>query len=522
MGRFLDRFRDAGRAFFGSGAGRRSDAPADASQNPLKDADRAVRATALGHGPQYPISDHRNELGHNTGWTFPAVRAIGCQWAQAAWTAYDSRQGKTASKSGRFADIVRKDFASDAPAEHRTPLQNHPALKLLDRPNPIKSGAEFRYQIAQQLALTGGYVVWEVRNQLGLPYELWVLPRGWLTFQVPSQRFPMGSWRVYPSRLMSGGWTGGASVYTHGFEIDVRETIIGGWPDALVPGEFTSPMAACDKIIDIAEMADLATWNALTRAPRPGMILSVQQPGIMTPDQIAQIKEEIELDKGGSDNVGKVLVFQNVEKQDLGTPLSELDAVNVRNQALEQTLLVHGVPTLAIGKLDGATYSGNAAALNGWTELGIQPGMSLFASTLQHRWQSIWPGLELELNAKRYDDPTMDLQRVDKVLAAFDKGCATGNEVRAALKLPPHPELDELQKPQEQSQAVGPDGQPIPSGVPDPTGQGQHPQDSDPLDIGIDDLGDDETTGIGDASKAGMPTESRSRFTFSRNGTGVH
>jgi phage portal protein BeeE len=508
---FFRRLRDAGRVFFGPQPGRDRQPPADDPAAAIRNASPATRAVALGHAPQYPLTDHANELRHNTGWTYPAVRAIGRQYAQASVTVYDaSRVGRKGSRLG----YITKEHAADAPAEERTPVQDHPIARLMKRPNKLKSGHEWRYQIAQQVALTGGCVIWELRNELGQPLELYVLPRGWLTYQTPSERFPLGTWRVYPSRVAAGAWTTGlAGAYATGFHVDVRETIFFGWPDALVPGEFTSPMAACDRIIDIAEQADEATWAALVNAPRPGMILSVDQVGALSPQQLEAIKSEIELHKSGSANAGKTLVLQNVRKEDLGTPISELQAVDVRNQALEQTLLVHGVPTLVIGKLDGATYSGNAAAVNAWVELGIAPDLALLGGVLTHRWQSLYGrDFSIEFNPKRYDDPTLDLTKTDKLLAAFDKGVVTGNEVRASLKLPPRPDLDELKAPE-----------PAPGGMPgDPNGApaGAAPDSAaDPFDLGMDDLSDDDTTGTADASKAGMP-RATPRFSLpSRNGS---
>lgn len=514
---FLDRFRAGIHA---------ATAPRATGPDPtggLADATPTVRTLALGHGPQYQTSNHADELGHNTGWSAKAVQAIGYQWSQADVRVFDTsaeRTGKSLSPFGRF---VTKGATLGTTGERRTPLPNHPAARLLKRPNPMKSGAEWMYQVAQQFTLTGGYVIWEVKNQLGQPMELWVLPRGWLQYQVPTERFPMGTWRVYPTRMAGGSWSGGvAGLFSSGFFLDVRETIIGGTPNPLVPGEYTGMMEAGSRIIDIAEQADEATWNALVEAPRPGMILSVNAPGTLTPTQLDSIGDEVRKSKGGSSNVGKVLVLQHVTREDLGTPLSELSSVEVREQARKFTMMLHGVPELAMGGAEGNTYSGNAAISAAWAEYGLQPPVSMFAAVLTHRFQKYWGNdFEIEIEVRRSDDPTLDLQRTDKLLAMYKEGIATGNEVRATMKLPPKPELDELKEPEPA---------PVPGQMPGQPGAPGGADDSDDLDLTVDDLGDDEPgetdTGTADPNRAGMPRDPASKprwaASFSRNGSAAH
>jgi hypothetical protein len=288
-----------------------------------------------------------------------------------------------------------------------------------------------------------------------------------------------------------------ASRYAGGFYLDVRDTVVGGWPDPLMPGEFRSPLNACGQIIDITEKADQATWNLLVRAPRPSMILSADP--MMTTDQIDQLNAHVEANKAGVHNAGLWMILQGVKPENTNPPLSDIDAVNVREQGKSFVHSVFGVPSILTGNLDGATYSGNAAAVNSFAENSVQPGLTLFGGDLTHRFQRYYgEGVCVELSAKRTDDPTIDAQKRDQMLAAYDKGVVTGNEVRAEFKLPPKEELAGLKAPEAPPGMVGPDGQPIagaavgglaggdPTTDPDP--------DSDPFDLSPD-LPDDDSTG---------------------------
>lgn len=401
-----------------------------------RDSTPMQRAIATGHTTGYAISNKFNELSHNTSWNWVATHAVGKQWAQAEYRVYD-----------RSAQTVTKGHAQDAPDEQRKPVQDHPAMKLLKRPNPIMSHDAWMYQVANQLRLTGGWVIWEVRDkESGKPCELWVLPRAWLTMLPATEQFPMGIWRVINPRGLTGYW--GNNRLAGGFWLDVRETIVGGWPHALYPGEPYSPLEACSQIIDIGEKADTATWASLVNSVRPGMILSVDPKVTLGPDQITAIEQKLRELKAGENNAGLTLVLQGVTKDSLGTPMADLDSTNVRKQSQEFMMGVQGVPGLIAGiRADVGTYSGDAATINTFVELGIQPDLDLFAASLTHRWQRYWgDDFEVELSAKRMDDPILKQKVTDQLFQGIDKGAVSVNEWRASLDLPPIPGGDEYEK----------------------------------------------------------------------------
>ena len=156
-----------------------------------------------------------------------------------------------------------------------------------------------------------------------------------------------------------------------------------------------------------------------------------------------------------------------------------------------------------------------AAGINGWVELNIQPNCDKKADAFTHRWENLYPNEpEVCIDAKRIDDPTLQIQRATEIKDAVKSGGATWNEWRTAMMLPRRPDCDELIQPQ--AQAVGPDGMPIPGGVPDPTGMGQQPDGGFDLDLNPD-LPTETSTGFKrpDLSRAGGRP-------FSVNGTGGH
>lgn len=56
-------------------------------------------------------------------------------------------------------------------------IQSHAVLDLLERPNPMDTGAAFLYETAVYLALTGEFFWWVVRNGLRRPVQIFALAR---------------------------------------------------------------------------------------------------------------------------------------------------------------------------------------------------------------------------------------------------------------------------------------------------------------------------------------------------------
>ncbi len=358
---------------------------------------------------------------------------------------------------------------------------------------------EFLYIICSHLRLMGEFAIWEVRDAKNEPVHYWPIPRPWMQWLNPTAQYPLGTYLIRNARGTQGMWSG--SPLAGGFEVDARDMIMGRWPHSMFPGEGLSTPAACGRIVDIMEQTDLAVWSSLLNAYHNGMILMLDPKGGagLDEDQIDRMVKRFRDRKAGADRAGSVGVLQGVSSIERPSiPLSELNAVEVRQQNAKFVLGMQGVPGVATGMRDEiGSYSGDAATMQTFAENEVQPDLDLFASVLSRRaklcgyWGGNW---KLEGHAKRTDDPTLDLQKADKVLAGVDKGAATKNEWRAILKLPPLPGGDELVAPQPQVPGVVNNfhGGAAPGQPP------ADPNDPNADDSGIDldlDLPDEETTG---------------------------
>lgn len=466
---------------------------------PARDSTPAQRAASTGALPAWPIANPWAELGHMTSWSFPAIDAIASQWENSSVVMYARKQ-----------KMVTKAHAQDAPAPQRTPIHEHPVLDLLERPNPVFWRELFFYQLATHYCLTGGFVIWEVRNDEGKPCELWALPRAWLTFQSPTNECPLGMWRVMNPRGL--GSYGRLNPLAGGFFLDVRDTIVCNRPHPLYPGEPLGTMTAMAKVMDISEQTDTAVWTSWIEAPRPGMILLLDGQQMVTTEQIKQIQESVSDYKGGANNTGKVMVLQGLKVDRMGTSVNDLNSVEVRKQNQEFVNAAHSVPPIATGiRTETGSYAADAATINTWIELHIQTLLNRLAGCFNHRFERYWPDEKIEISAKRADDPQLSLTKADSLKDAVKSGGATWNEWRATQNLKPLPGLDEIKQPTPQPGAVGPDGLPLPGA--DGGGNPNDPN-ADPSTLDLD-LPDDETTGFKrpELSRAGGRS-------FSLNGSG--
>jgi phage portal protein BeeE len=444
----------------------------------------AQRAIAAGHVVGHPVTPKYEELNHGTDFNFIAIHAVAKQFAQSTITVKQKQQ-----------TITKGIESQDSPEEQSTALPDHPIAKLLAHPNPMKSGQEFLYQVAWQFRTTGGVVIWEVPNAEGKPVELYVLPWSSLVYQIPSREHPLGEWRVHNPRGFGSYF--GRHAIGNNFLLDVRETIIASWAHPIYPGEPLSPLSQCAQIIDIAEKMEEATVAALQNSIRSSIVLSFE--GDPTETQMKQIEKKLADSKAGVHNTGSSLLLgAQVKVDSLGSRMPELDAVNVRKQNMDMVLAVQATPSIATGGDNSGTYSGNAAVINTHVELSVQPELDLLAGKLTHRWERLYDGIEIEINAKRMDDPTLQFQRADKLLQGLDKGASNIDEWRASMNLPPLP--NGAGKAYEKAQP------PTPPGMP---GAGPPQDDASALAVpDLDDgMGDDETTGAVDPMRQAMPAQ---------------
>lgn len=398
-----------------------------APESPVKAVSAALRALMTYLGGKTPggwASDHFEEASKFTGWNYPAIHAAACQAAQAEMK------------------LVRKVRKETQDVE-----EEHPALQLLKRPNPFQSSFLFRYAAAQQLRITGTALIWTVRNGVKAPRAMYVLPTGLAVPQppmvTPDGSFPAGYYKVQP--LSNYGWVAGGddafdnaalNMLALGCNIDAREVTPIRWPHPLYMNDGQSPLAAGALANDVSEQINRSRWHMLKQAALLGMLLQLDENSDMKDDQRKALEQQLIEKFAGTLNAGRIMVLPPGLKKTEDRGAAELDFVGAHPQVRDEVLASHQSPPIAIGVTEAGSYAALYAALLQYTELNIQPMLSLIGGGLTQIIQSFpaWKDLECLLTAKRIDDPTIKATELTTHITAR---AITVNEYRELIGMPP-------------------------------------------------------------------------------------
>jgi HK97 family phage portal protein len=238
-----------------------------------------------------------------------------------------------------FADGVRDD--------------DHPAARLLARPNPEQSGAEWLEGVYGALQTAGNAYVEAVtpaREGDGAPGELWSLRPDWV--------------QVVPGRA---GWpeayeyaVGGRSVRL-GREAD-------GWMPVMHLKLFHptddhygfSPLEAASFAIDVHNAS--GAWNKalLDNAARPSgaLVFNGRDGERLTEAQFAALKAELGEAHAGALNAGRPLVLEGgLDWKPMSMSPADMDFIAGKHAAAREIALAFGVPPQLLGIPGDATYA---------------------------------------------------------------------------------------------------------------------------------------------------------------------
>lgn len=444
-----------------------------------------LRAALSGTAPGGWASDHREETAHNTGFNYIAIHAIAAQVAGATVTAFAdgdlqyerrSHRKRLASRFGSFARWKSIYGADDRETDPLLPT--HALIRLLRRPNPYESGANFRYRQAQQIRLTGTCLIWNVPSVSGRTCERYVIPTSMASPVPPSVEMPRGGWQISPvasryTPIVDDGYVDCPSWYRIlGQIIDARQVQVIRLPHAWYLDDGQSPLSAGAKWVDASEAVDDARFHQLKNGVDPSVVWNL--PPDVSPDQdeIDRVQAKISAKYGGPENVGRVMVAQSGTSI---TPLSATPKDMCYSEGFQDfksaVLALHQTPPVAVGLQEPGAYAAYNASMKAWRHAAIQPLCDMLAeSDTETLAPQFGIGITIEIESDTVDDTDLIEQQLQNDLAAKAR---TRNEWRAVrgLKPLPGPQGDEL---------VGTESSPAPSSQPaDISNQTKPPQDDE-------------------------------------------
>lgn len=405
--------------------------------------------TALGSGqPGSWSSDHRQESGQFTGWTFVAVKAICLQAMQASVFVYDDSINM--SKQKRMKQRMSEEFGysqvkSLYAGEYADsiPLPNdHNLCKILKHPNPTQSGASFRYERVLQLQLTGTSIVWNVPNKFGKTVQRYVIPTSIASPVPPNDDLPDGGYKIqlaslrYYHESYGGTFTETGTFHqVAGKIIPLAQLQITRWPHPIYKDDGQSPVSAGAKWIDSANQIDAARWAQMNNGADPSIVVTCGKEMSPTREELEAAAAMFEQKYGGTENTGKAIFTTGEQVVSLTTTPRDMDYNESFVQLRDAILALHGVPGIAAGISDGGSYAAFYASLKQFISLTVQPILDLLAEDdTEHLAPQFGQHLTIEIEATHIDDPDILEKRLSTDIRA---NIIKVDELRAIRGLPP-------------------------------------------------------------------------------------
>ena len=243
-------------------------------------------------------------------------------------------------------------------------VDNHPILKLLNKPNPSMTKGEFLGELARDFLIGGNAYAYGVGIDASQfkpkpPVELYI-------FKPSSMKVIVGD-KILPT------------AYEHTIKSGQKETFTVNQITGLSAVMHKKSYNPIDQHLGIAPMMASAygidiinegmRWNLrlLQNEGRPSGALTVKggdgKPLTLSEEQYKRVQEQLEQQFTGSNNAGKPLLLEGgLEWVEMSMSAKDMDHEANMNKAARDIALVYGVPAQLLGIPGDTTYSNVAEA----------------------------------------------------------------------------------------------------------------------------------------------------------------
>ena len=299
----------------------------------------------------------------------------------------------------------------------------HPALDLLDQPNPRQPGAAMLETVYGHLLLAGEAFVERVAFE-GQPRELYALRPDRVEVETDARGWP----EAFTVR-------GGA---------EARRLRVGEAASPLLHLALFHPLddargyAPAEAALDALGVHNAANrWNRalLENAARPSgaLVYAPREGGNLTTDQFERLKAELESGYQGAINAGRPMLLEGgLDWKAMSLSPQEMDFVEARNGASRDIALAMGVPPMLLGIPGDATYSNYAEANRAFLRQTVLPLVARTAAALGH-WLGEQFGEPLRLLPDLDAIPGLSVEREALWSRLEDASFLTRAEKRAAV-----------------------------------------------------------------------------------------
>ena len=356
----------------------------------------------------------------------------GHDYALNDWRAYAKEGYKQNPTVYRCISLIAKNAASVRPYLKRGEeyIEDHPLLDLLQRPNPITGGQEFREEAYSWALLTGN--IFCDRSIVGgrvaemhhwQPYGM-KIHRSKANIQIPH------SYEAENKRTWEVDAVSGASDMMH----------LGLYnPDPNAGFMGLSPLAAAASSADQLNAGNEWRYNLYKNDCRPSGLLSTEQP--VTSSQRKELGKDMD-SRSGAKNAGRWMILGGgLKYQQLSQSAKDVDWLNGSKFSKQEIAEVFGVPTQLLGIEGSQTYANFEEARYALYLLTVMPLVDLYFDEL-NRWLTPLYGEDLKICYDKSSIDALEYVRQRKTETMLNSSVLTINEKRELLGLPPRGEAE--------------------------------------------------------------------------------
>ena len=367
-------------------------------------------------------------------WFGAAVRKQAGQISNVPWVLYRAKVPKTqlSTNVGRAfkgaKPSTRNKAFEQALLEGRfTPVETHPILGLLERPNPVHTKEMFFYLLACWYISVGGAYIHKVRDEEGNVVELWPVSPLWIK-QIPNLQSQF-YYVQFPGNKPE--------------KVAPRDMMALLIPSAHQPHLHTVGVGHLLGLeVDIDEQAAEYIKSFFINGARPDVLIGIED---ATEDDLKAIKEKYNSENVGTRSAHKTHFYSGkVDIHQMSSNFHDAQVMELRKQQRNTHLQITGTPPETIGVIDNANRSTIDAAYFILAKMVLAPILDAFWGMFQKELVTEFAdGDSLLLD---YSSPIPEDMETFVKLAKIFPGAVTINEARQKMALPKHPEGEEFYK----------------------------------------------------------------------------
>lgn len=347
-------------------------------------------------------------------------------WSSTNKAAYIAEGYQINNIGFRCVDIITKAFAKTDLCVFTKDGQkiddfNHPLIKLLNRPNADKGGAEFWQNVSAFRLITGEAYVEAIKGATGTVTELdYYMPTCMQVVEPKIGFLPVGY--VYKKNEYKKYWevdqnTGRCDILSwHTFN-----------PNSKFRG--MSTFESCARSVDQNNLANEWNMKMLQNDTQPSGILTTK--GNLTPPQIEDLKEELKDKYSGTKNSKKPMVLHGgLEWQQMSLSPREMDWLQAKKVTAADIAMCFGVPPQLLGIEGSLTYANYAEARLALWDEAVIPLLDSFCDELNN-WLVPLMGFEdLEIRYDLSQVPALEIRRMEQWDRVANANWISTNEKR--------------------------------------------------------------------------------------------